>query len=94
MKRFSLAILFLTLLAISMPLLYESTIHSESQQGYLAHYTIYVEPRSFVKQGFDICGGYTVEMIFYVYDTSGTSNDIVFRILAPDGREIPQGENL
>lgn len=58
-------------------------------QGTLHHYTVYVNPRSFSIQRFYVEAGNSVAISFYVYrsDTM-TYSDIVFRIFAPDGREL------
>jgi len=77
---------FSLLLAVS--LLIASTLLQTTISGYLIHYTFYVKPGDFVKYNFNICGECRALVSFYVYGGAGSYSDIMFRVLAPDGREI------
>jgi hypothetical protein len=60
-------------------------------RGGLGHYGITVRPRDLVREEFYITSGSRVVIIFYVY-SGGSPSDIIFRIVAPDGREVyPRG---
>jgi hypothetical protein len=60
-------------------------------RGGLGHYGITVRPRDLVREEFYITSGSRVVVIFYVY-SGGSPSDIIFRIVAPDGREVyPRG---
>jgi len=57
--------------------------------GSLTHEVFYVNARDFVRYDLSVYSGYEVSIIFYVYEgTTQTASDIIFRVLAPDGREI------
>jgi hypothetical protein len=63
----------------------------EPCSGGLWHYGITVRPRDLVREEFYITSGSRVVVIFYVY-SGGSPSDIIFRIVAPDGREVyPRG---
>ena len=53
----------------------------------LMHYVFEVGPRDFVRRELYVDYGSRVAIIFYVY-SGGYPSDIIFRIIAPDGREI------
>jgi hypothetical protein len=55
----------------------------------LTHEVFYVNARDFVRYNLSVYSGYEVSIIFYVYEAvTQTASDIIFRVLAPDGREI------
>jgi hypothetical protein len=55
----------------------------------LIHDVFYVRARDFTRYDFEACSGCEVSIVFYVYeDATQDASDIIFRALAPDGREI------
>jgi hypothetical protein len=55
----------------------------------LSHRVFYVNARDFVRYDLNVYSGCEVSIVFYVYEgDSQTASDIIFRVLAPDGREI------
>jgi hypothetical protein len=86
MGRSVLAPLLVAALLVAPAILLQT---AESQRAYLWHYTFYVAARDFVRYNFDFCEGCGVTVVFYVYEgDSMSSSDIIFRIVAPDGREV------
>jgi hypothetical protein len=64
-------------------------IRAAPNQTPLIHDVFYVWARDFKRYDFETCSGCEISIVFYVYEgATQDASDIIFRALAPDGREV------
>jgi hypothetical protein len=65
------------------------TTASVPDQTPLIHNVFYVTAKDFTRYDFEACSSCGVSIVFYVYeDDTQRAGDIIFRVIAPDGREV------